>query len=46
MRTVEKVIGSEGPASDEFDAPWDVLMNAKNEIFVCDSGNHRIVVLA
>lgn len=39
-----KEFGSEGKASNELTGPTDIAVNSKGEIFICDTGNNRVVV--
>ncbi len=39
-----KEFGSEGKASNEFSGPTDIAVNSKGDIFICDTGNNRVVV--
>lgn len=39
-----KEFGSEGKASNEFNGPTDIAVNSKGDIFICDTGNNRVVV--
>ncbi len=39
-----KEFGSEGKASNEFNGPTDIAVNSKGDIYICDTGNNRVVV--
>lgn len=39
-----KEFGSENKASNEFSGPTDIAVNSKGEIYICDTGNNRVVV--
>lgn len=38
-----KEFGTEGRDTNQFNGPTDVAVNAKGEVFVCDTNNNRIV---
>jgi len=35
--------GKEGSGAEDFSGPTDVAVNSKGEVFICDTGNNRVV---
>ena len=37
--------GTTGPGQGQFMTPWGLAVDSKGRIFICDTGNHRVVEL-